>query len=79
MIKCMSTNGLLLPKYAERIAELGVDTLTVTVNAVDPEIGKDIYGFVIYEGEVYKEKKALKSFYVINWKESRRLQTLEWL
>ena len=43
MIKCMSTNGLLLPKYAERIAELGVDTLTVTVNAVDPEIGKDIY------------------------------------
>ena len=58
MIKCMSTNGLLLPKYAERIAELGIDTLTVTVNAVDPEIGKDIYGFVIYEGEVYKGKGA---------------------
>ena len=58
MIKCMSTNGLLLPKYAERIAELGVDTLTVTVNAVDPEIGKDIYGFVIYEGEVYKGREG---------------------
>ena len=58
MIKCMSTNGLLLPKYAERIAELGIDTLTVTVNAVDPEIGKDIYGFVIYEGEVYKGREG---------------------
>lgn len=34
LIKCMSTNGLLLPKYAERIAELGVNTVTVTVNAV---------------------------------------------
>ena len=58
MIKCMSTNGLLLPKYAEKIAELGIDTLTVTVNAVDPEIGKDIYGFVIYEGEVYKGREG---------------------
>ena len=42
LIKCMSTNGLLLPKYAERIAELGVNTVTVTVNAVDPEILKEI-------------------------------------
>lgn len=58
LIKCMSTNGLLLPKYAERIAELGVNTVTVTVNAVDPEIAKDIYSFVQYEGKVYKGKEA---------------------
>ena len=45
LIKCMSTNGLLLPKYAEKLAELGVNTVTVTVNAVDPEIGKDIYAY----------------------------------
>jgi len=58
LIKCMSTNGLLLPKYAEKIAELGVDTLTVTVNAVDPEIGKDVYGFIYYEGKVYKGREG---------------------
>ena len=49
LIKCMSTNGLLLPKYAEKIAELGVNTVTVTVNAVDPEILKEINGFIVYE------------------------------
>nr|WP_295605605.1 radical SAM protein [uncultured Methanobrevibacter sp.] len=54
----MSTNGLLLPKYAERIAELGVNTVTVTVNAVDPEILKEINGFIVYEGKAYKGLEA---------------------
>ncbi|MCD0419883.1 radical SAM protein [Rubrivivax sp. JA1024] len=35
---CLSTNGLLLPELADRIAAAGVTTLTVTVNAVDPAI-----------------------------------------
>jgi nitrogen fixation protein NifB len=34
--KCLSTNGLLLGQRADELIELGVDTLTVTVNAVDP-------------------------------------------
>ena len=63
LIKCMSTNGLLLPKYAERVAELGIDTLTVTVNAVDPEIGKDVYGFIYYEGKLYIETNNQKKVY----------------
>lgn len=58
LIKCMSTNGLLLPDYAEKLAELGVNTVTVTVNAVDPEIAKDIYTFVNYKGKIYKGKEA---------------------
>ena len=58
LIKCMSTNGLLLPKYAEKIAELGVNTVTVTVNAVDPEILKEINGFIVYEGKAYKGLEA---------------------
>jgi len=58
LIKCMSTNGLLLPDYAEKLAELGVNTVTVTVNAIDPEIAKDIYTFVNYNGKVYKGKEA---------------------
>lgn len=58
LIKCMSTNGLLLPKYAEKLAKIGVNTVTVTVNAVDPDIAKDIYSFVKYEDKVYKGKEA---------------------
>jgi nitrogen fixation protein NifB len=38
IIACMSTNGLMLPEKADEILEVGVDTLTVTVNAVDPHI-----------------------------------------
>lgn len=56
----MSTNGLLLPDYAERIAKLGVNTVTVTVNAVDPEIAKDIYTFINYNGKIYKGKEAVE-------------------
>lgn len=52
---CLSTNGLALPSYVDRIAALGVSHVTVTVNAVDPEIGGKVYawardGKVIYRG-----------------------------
>jgi len=38
IIKCLSTNGLLLPDKAERIVGIGIKTVTVTVNAVQPDI-----------------------------------------
>ena len=59
-IKCMSTNGLLLPKYADRLAELGVNSVTVTINAIDPEIAEKIYSFIKYEGKVYKGREAVE-------------------
>lgn len=40
---CLSTNGLALPEHVRSLAEIGVRFLTVTVNAVDPGIGADIY------------------------------------
>lgn len=60
LIKCMSTNGLLLPKYADRLAELGVNSVTVTINAIDPDIAVDIYSFIKYEGKFIKAMKPLK-------------------
>ncbi|MGL4670600.1 MAG: radical SAM protein [Methanobacteriaceae archaeon] len=60
LIKCMSTNGLLLPEKADEIAEIGVNSVTVTVNAIDPEIAKDIYSFIIYEGKKYEGVEAAK-------------------
>lgn len=46
LIKCLSTNGLNLKEKAERLSELGVKTITVSMHAVDPELASDIYGFV---------------------------------
>jgi MoaA/NifB/PqqE/SkfB family radical SAM enzyme len=43
---CLSTNGLLLPRYASELVGLGVTHVTVTVNAIDASIGAKIYKFV---------------------------------
>ncbi len=51
LLRCMSTNGLLLFERADELIEAGIDTLTVTVNAVDPEIEAQINDFIIYHGE----------------------------
>lgn len=49
LTNCLSTNGLRLAEKAERLVEAGVQTITVTVNAIDPKILKDICSFVIDE------------------------------
>ena len=58
LMRCMSTNGLLLPDRIDDIEELGIGTLTVTLNAVDPAIGRDIYSFVNYHGKIYRGREA---------------------
>ena len=50
---CLSTNGLMLPKYAHELVELGIHHVTVTVNCLDPEIGAKLYKVVTYEGQSY--------------------------
>ena len=51
MIKCMSTNGLLLSEKAEALAEVHVDSVTVTVNAIDPSIEAKINDRIWYQGK----------------------------
>ncbi|MDR2860382.1 MAG: radical SAM protein [Elusimicrobiota bacterium] len=51
LIKCLSTNGLLLPQKISRLFNAGVSTITVTVNAVDPEIVPKIVSHIFYKGE----------------------------
>jgi len=47
---CLATNGLGLPGRAAELADLGVSHLTVTVNAIDPDVGKLVYSWVRFEG-----------------------------
>lgn len=58
LIKCMSTNGLLLYEKADEIIDVGIDSLTVTVNAVDPEIEAKLNKFIIYHGKRYDGVKG---------------------
>jgi nitrogen fixation protein NifB len=48
---CLSTNGLLLPELAEELKATGVHFLTVTINALEPRVGRDIYRSVYWQGE----------------------------
>ncbi|MBV4417496.1 nitrogenase cofactor biosynthesis protein NifB [Clostridium tyrobutyricum] len=50
---CLSTNGLMLPFYANQLIELGVSHVTVTMNAIDKKIGAKIYREVNYLGHKY--------------------------
>jgi nitrogen fixation protein NifB len=58
LIKCMSTNGLLLPEKVGMLNELGLCSLTVTVNSLDPEVGARIYSFINYRGKRYSGVEA---------------------
>lgn len=47
---CLSTNGLALADHVERIKALGIDHVTITINAIDPEIGSRIYPWIHFGG-----------------------------
>lgn len=46
LLFCLSTNGMGILPYLDDIAELGVSHVTITMSAVDPEIGAKIYSWV---------------------------------
>jgi nitrogenase molybdenum-iron protein alpha/beta subunit/MoaA/NifB/PqqE/SkfB family radical SAM enzyme len=50
---CLSTNGLMLPVYADELVNLGVSHVTVTMNAVNATIGAKIYKHIDYMGNRY--------------------------
>ena len=60
ILKCMSTTGLLLNERAQELIDLGIDTLTVTVNAVDPVIQAKIISGIYYHGKRYEGEEAAK-------------------
>jgi nitrogen fixation protein NifB len=54
MLLCVSSNGMGIGPYIETLAELMVSHVTITVCAVDPEIGKNIYSWVRDGNVVYR-------------------------
>ncbi len=60
LMLCMSTNGLLLPEKIELLQSLGLHSLTVTINTLDPEVGAQIYGHILYHGRRYTGVEAAR-------------------
>ncbi|MCW4028576.1 MAG: radical SAM protein [Candidatus Bathyarchaeota archaeon] len=58
--RCVSTNGLLLPQKVGALKSVGVTALTVTINAVDADVGKKIYSFVQYNNQTLRGKEAFE-------------------
>ncbi|MFH1061166.1 MAG: radical SAM protein [Pseudomonadota bacterium] len=59
MLICLSSNGLAMPTHLEEVAKLATH-VTLTINAVNPDIGQKVYawardGKVIYRGRAAAE------------------------
>jgi nitrogen fixation protein NifB len=60
ILLCLATNGLNVAPYISELAELQVSHVTMTVNAVDPEIGARIYSWVRDGKVIYRGLDAAK-------------------
>ncbi len=70
-ILCLASNGMNLAPHVEELAEIGVSHVTVTVNAVDSEIGKSIYSWVRDGKVMYRGLQAAELLL------ARQLQAIE--
>jgi nitrogen fixation protein NifB len=55
---CLSTNGLMLPDYVDRIVALNIDHVTITINMIDPNVGAKIYPWIFYNHKRYTGVEA---------------------
>lgn len=56
---CLATNGLGIGPYIDELADLNVGHVTITVNAVDPDIAAKIYAWVRYKKRVRRAKEGV--------------------
>jgi nitrogen fixation protein NifB len=58
MLLCVATNGLELGPHIEELAEIRVSHVTITVNAVDSEVGARVYAWMRSEKKIYRGEAA---------------------
>jgi len=61
LLLCLSTNGLGLYPHIDRLAALGVSHVTLTVNAIDPNIGAKLYAWVQKDGRLLHGTEAART------------------
>ncbi|MBA4374256.1 MAG: nitrogenase cofactor biosynthesis protein NifB [Thermodesulfovibrio sp.] len=65
---CVSTNGLYLPDRLDELVKAGVRSLTVTINAVTPEMAEKVYSWALYNGKRYTGKEAAAKILNNQWR-----------
>jgi len=68
LVLCLSTNGLLLTDRLEDIVRAGVKSITITINAVAPEVGEKVYSWVRYQGVKYHGRAAADLLTFNQWR-----------
>ncbi|MBS1186886.1 MAG: nifB [Burkholderiaceae bacterium] len=70
---CLSTNGLLLPEYVDRIATLTIEHVTITINMVDPEIGQHIYPWIFFQ---HRRWEGIEASRILHQQQMKGLEML---
>lgn len=70
---CLSTNGLALPDHVDEIAGMAIDHVTITINAVAPEIGARIYPWIFYD---HKRRTGIEAATILLERQMRGLEML---
>lgn len=60
LIRCISTNGLLVEEKADELKSVDVHTATITVNAINKEVGAKIYEWINHNGEILRGEEGAK-------------------
>ncbi|MCU0533098.1 MAG: nitrogenase cofactor biosynthesis protein NifB [Hydrococcus sp. Prado102] len=71
---CVSTNGLMLPNYVDRLKNLNIDHVTITINMVDPEVGAKIYPWIRWQR---KRIKGVEAARILHERQMESLQALQ--
>ena len=58
MLLCVSTNGLSLPERLSELVGCGVQSITITINAVTLETAQRIYSSVVHKGRRLRGREA---------------------
>ncbi len=74
MTLCLSTNGLLLEDLADQIFEVGVQAVTLTINALNLPVLEDIYQFITYKGITFVGQGAAE---MLAEKQRRAMEVLD--
>jgi nitrogen fixation protein NifB len=53
VLLCLATNGLNILPYINELKEFNISHVTITINAVDPEIVKKVYAWFRYDKRVH--------------------------
>lgn len=58
LLLCVATNGLNVAPYVDQLAEVQTSHVTLTVNAIDPQVGAQIYAWVRCDKRVFRGVEA---------------------